>query len=244
MRSFLQEIILQLKTKFYYHGIEKAHARNAMEHPEEYNNIRRILQAYHKGGGLQHLFQEYKLYHLKQLLWSCRPSSILELGSGSTTPVFAEYVRSAGKECVMTSVDESEKWLEHAKKIAWENSALESAAEFIVAPSICEDMRQPPEVKYDFTAKKEYDFVFIDGPSLLVNGEKNKTAVNTNIFDLLQTQSPATIVVDIRESTVNALKSRLYNEYDVIVSDVILRKANRLGYEYFSIFRLKSTGIN
>lgn len=80
----------------------------------------------------------------------------------------------------------------------------------------------------------DFDFVFIDGPSLKIDGVKHKHAINSNVFDLKSL--PEVIVVDVRKATVQYIASKyseLYTEYS---SDLFSGKAVDKNYNYFTYF--------
>lgn len=93
--------------------LRRAHTGHRAAHPELYAGNDAILERYRSGGGLNHVYQNYKLASLRALLSDRRPRHILELGSGSTTSVFAEYVR-ATPGSTLEMVDESETYLRKA----------------------------------------------------------------------------------------------------------------------------------
>lgn len=221
----------------YDYGVDRAHRRSIEQHPEEYKSIGAFLDAYRSGGGLNHRFQGYKLYQLRKLLDRVKPTMILELGSGSSTAIFAEYVRQASTPSFVCSVDDDERWLEHSKNIAWGDKFYSGFAEFIHAPRIVDALTDPPISKYDIALEAKYDFIFIDGPPMRAGNIKNKSMVNSNIFDLIGRVFPTTIVVDVRRPTVNEIKKRLSDQYTCKTSDIISGTANRLDYRYFTIFQ-------
>ena len=57
------------------------------------------------------------MFSLVQLLKDLRPENILELGSGTTTAVFADWVRS-NEGVRLHSIDESESWIGKSSKLA------------------------------------------------------------------------------------------------------------------------------
>ena len=97
----------------------------------------------------------------------------------------------------------------------------------------CSD-KQPREIKYEVTIKDDFDFVFIDGPSLDVDGAKWKDAVNSNIFDL--SNDPSVIVVDGRKATALFLAQRYADKYQVSLSDLFSGRPVKRNYKYFSYF--------
>ncbi len=216
--------------------LKKIHYQHRKFHNKEYERFERILDLYRKSGGLRHIFQGYKMFSLSRLLEEEKPLAVLELGTGTTTAVFADYIRKR-EGTKLVSIDESEFWLEKSKELAG-ITEKNTRMELIHAKKIFIDNVFPKEVKYDIQFDKSFDFVFIDGPSLRVDGMKHKDAINSNIFDIASSQLPRVIVVDIRKSTVDAIVERLGGYYDIFISDVITRNF-RAGYRYFSIFRKK-----
>lgn len=233
----LKKITNRIHNQFYNLKIKRVHAEHRRLNAKKYEYFDRIVERYRSSGGLKHDFQSYKLFSLSELLAKEKPLSILELGTGSTTAVFAEYIRK-GDNTHLTCVDESEHWLEKNKELAGV-VGLESRVEFLYAPKVFSDYLTPKEINYNIKCSKLYDFVFIDGPSLKVNGSKIKDAVNGNIFDIVDYGRPRIIVVDIRKATVLEIIRRLGKCYEVDISDVITKNIKK-DYRYFSIFRLNS----
>jgi hypothetical protein len=229
----IRKRIHHLSCNFKIKGIHSEHHRT---NANKYKKIDEIIKKYRSSGGLKHDFQGYKLFSLSELLEEERPLSILELGTGSTTAIFTDYVRQ-GKGVNLTCIDESENWLMKNKVLA-EVSDIESRVEFLYAPKVLLENLLPIEVNYDMEFNKLYDFVFIDGPSLKINGTKIKDAINGDIFKIAGYGKPRVIVVDIRKSTVHEIIKRLGNYYEYFVSDVILKNINE-NYRYFSVFRLR-----
>ncbi|MDP3802987.1 class I SAM-dependent methyltransferase [Brevundimonas sp.] len=171
--------------------------------------------------------QRYKLVDLERLLKQHLPLSILEIGSGGTTPVFAKYAKETGARVV--SVDESEEW---AGLTAQMVAALGYAdiVEFVICPKRIDADKM--EARYEGLPSEEFDFVLIDGPALEQDGTSYKLAVCTDIFDL---PPPKVIAVDMRRPTVDAIWHRLGNVYKTQLSDILGREA-RVGLSYFSVF--------
>ncbi len=234
----------RLKRMMYENGVGRAHQQSVKNNPGDYEIIGKILSTYRADGGLNHDFQAYKLFELRQLLGRIKPRNILELGSGSSTAVFADYVRCSTEPCFVCSVDDNEDWLDQAKNMAWGDTDPSGKAEFIYAPRAVNEQSVPPQSRYDIDLNSNYDFVFIDGPPMRVGTKKNKSMVNSNVFDLLESNPPKTIIVDIRRPTVAALRAHCSGDYDVTVSDVILSQANRENYNYFSVFERREDKIS
>lgn len=235
----LKTFISRPQRLLYQRAIDRAHISSAEMNSSDYESVNAILTRYRTDGGLQHDFQAYKLFQLKMLLRRIKPKRILELGSGSSTALFAEYVRQADGKCFVCSIDDDDKWLEQAKRMAWNDIPYAGLAEFIRAPRTTDVSSFPPESRYDIVLDEAFDFVFIDGPPMRIGNIKNKSMVNSNIFDLVEKNPPQTIVVVVRRPTVEEIVRRCGLEYNSTVSDLILGKANRLNYNYFSLFERK-----
>ena len=211
-------------------SLKYAHFRHRQIHRHDYLAIDQMIGNFRKSGGLRHQFQFYKLWNLRQLLQKHRPQRILEFGSGSSTMVFGDYVRR--NNGAILSIDEDEKWASNTSILL---SIKEGdSIEIRVADKVFIFDSTPPEIKYDLKIEDEYDFVFIDGPSLEVDGEKRKDAVNSNIFDL--PHHPQIIVVDGRRATMECIAKRYGDLYHTIPTELFTGKSVRLDYSYFSVF--------
>lgn len=203
---------LQISNRAIVHGI------NRLQNPDDHILIDRVISSYHKGGGLKHRQQAYKLWSLMRLMEKYKPSKVLELGSGSSTSIFALYPSR------LVSVDESPEW-------SGLSSAI-SGKEVVVRQKRVDVSKNPPEIWYEGEFEDDFDMVFIDGPSLDVDGKKPKGVINTNIFSL----SPNVIVVDGRINTARAIVEKWSDKYDYRLSDLHVKTFVPLGYHYFSVF--------
>jgi len=223
----------------------KVHQVHRSENIEDYSYIDNIVKRYRQMGGLVNDYQSYKLYSLVQLLNSYKPKKILELGSGTTTAVFADYVKS-NDGVSLVSVDESTDWINKSSNLSG-ISGDDARFKMMSAPKIVEELEDGlTGARYDMPLDENYDFVLVDGPSLNVDGVKRKDTINTDIFKVTEISSPQVIVVDIRVATVNAMMKKL-NNYKPFISDLI-KKPNpeglvsdqafgfRSGYRFFSFF--------
>ncbi len=236
MPNFISKAATHFRNILYIRKLKKIHAEHRKKYLVEYRQYDSIINTYRSTGGLKHDFQAYKLFSLFNLLQIEKPKSILELGTGTSTVIFADYVRQHDNVSLI-SVDESEQWLQSVKKLARieeneKNITLIHASRNV----ILQDNRK--EIRYDFTADKEFDFVFIDGPSMVVNDVKRKDMVNSDIFDIVRKSAPEIIVVDIRQNTAMEIKKRFETMYMCNMSDVI-KKKSKSNYQYFSIFKKK-----
>jgi len=220
--------------------LQRAHARHRAAHPALYAGNDAILARYRAGGGLSHVYQDYKLASLRALLQERRPRHILELGSGSTTAIFAEYVH-ATPGARLVSVDESEAYLKEAQSIAGiaegdPRFRLECRERILVR----DEAGQVVARRYAGSFADDYDLVFVDGPSGTdEQGVRHKLAPSADVVDIVLRQAPRTIVVDGKYATVELLQQRFGGLYDAYPSD-LSGGTVRPGYRYLSYFHLRS----
>ena len=223
-----------IKRWLYEQKIQKLHRRHRAQNAAAYADIDEILARFRSAGGLKHDFQPYKLFQLKQLLEQYRPPSMLELGSGSSTAVFAQHIREYGGG--LCSVDESEQWMMNAMKLAGIEAA-DKRFELRHCAAKTGTFKNLVCVGYGLAAQKEFDLVFVDGPSLRFDGVKRKDAINDDVFRIADgLRPPRTIVVDGRYATVRALEQHLQGRYEIEPSALIGGTPSE-NYNYFSIFR-------
>lgn len=192
------------------------------QHPETYQVIAKIQQSSALFGG------SYKYLHLHRLLERYKPRMILEFGSGSSTGVFAEYTQN--ENTFAWTVEDNPVWLKNTQ------DSMGNAADritFILAPA--ENQRgNPSRCFYRFETDQAFDFVYIDGPPLVVDGKDDGTAVNWNVVQLIESgYAPRIIVVDGRVSTVQYLVKNYSNYYKVFLRDTGFLKP---GYNHHSVF--------
>ena len=225
--------ISRVRRWLYDKKICRLHLRHRSQNHAAYSDIDDILNRFRSVGGLKHEYQPYKLFHLKKLLEKFQPSSILELGSGSSTAIFAAYVKERFGAS-LSSLDESEAWLSNSKALAGIdlNDARFSMRNCTALVGVFCNL---PCVGYGLVVDKPFDFVFVDGPSLRINGISCKEAINDDVFRLADIFPPRIIVVDGRYATVRALESHLSSSYNIQRSSLMARMPCE-DYNYFSIF--------
>ena len=226
-------VISRIRRWLYDNKIRRLHLLHRSKHLSSYSFIDSILERFKGNGGLKHEYQAYKLFHLRQLLDRYKPASILELGSGSSTAIFAGYVKSRSGASIC-SIDESELWLANAKAIADIKSCdprfvMRGCARVVSA------FGNLTCVGYGLSAERQFDFVFVDGPSLRINGVRRKDAINDDVFRLADAFPPRIIVVDGRHATVRALERHLAGRY-AVERTALMGGMPGEDYNYFSIF--------
>ena len=216
---------------------ERAIARDRVKHPKDFAFADEVLQAFHSQGGLRQYTQVYKLVSLIRLLQAEKPGSILELGTGSSSVVFAMYAGETGATVI--HVDESAQWLENTRKNV-KSFATVRQSQFYLAPAVADLTATPPSFRYRYSVDRAYDMIFIDGPALVADSQEYKHAVCGDIFEVPKQLIPALVVVDMRKPTVEAMIRRLGDIYRVEISDVLARRPQD-NFRYYSIFRRTQT---
>jgi hypothetical protein len=153
---------------------------------------------------------------LHRLLAVCKPRSVLEFGSGTTTGAFASYARRSG--AYICTVEHDEAWLGNTRRAL---GSLASCVSFVVAPFDGERGGEVDRVYYRFVPSREFDFVYVDGPPVLIDGVSAAlTAVCWNIVEMIRSGlAPRYIAVDVRVPAARFLAARFSNQYIAYLSD-------------------------
>jgi hypothetical protein len=225
-------VISKIRRWLYEKKIRRLHFRHRSQNSSTYTTIDAIVERFRDAGGLKHDYQSYKLFCLGELLNQYRPTSILELGSGSSTAIFAEYIKEYGGS--IHSIDETESWLNNARALA---GIDEDDKRFIMQTFSRRigELHHKPSVGYGLNAERTYDLVFVDGPSLRIDGVRRKDAINDDVFRLVDRFPPRIIVVDGRQATANELAKYIKGRYTVELSE-LMDGSLEDNYRYFSIF--------
>lgn len=180
---------------------------------------------YRKMGGLSSSGQFWKALDLISLLRTYKPDSILEFGSGLSTFVFMNYMANHG--CELTVVEEDINWINKIKeRTKNQNFAVGSEVSWCLAErEISENW-----VDYDYAQSTAVDLIFIDGPSLIINGKSQKHMVCKQASRLAHLANRI-LVISGRKKTVEALE--LENRFHCFKSTF---GSLRLRNQYFSFF--------
>jgi len=233
MRWVLDKVSRRLAKYRRKRSVAEAHLRQRGAHREDYIELDNILGEFHASGGLSNKYRPYKLWNINKLIYKYAPGSILEFGSGSSTVVLSRYARQNNARIL--SIDEDNKWVENTKKLC--NINTYDKIDILFARKRCYMDVSPPEIRYDVAISEQFDFVFIDGPSLETGGINHTEAINSNVFDL--PHLPKVIVVDIRMATAKHIADKYANEYIVQFSDLFSGKPVKTDYNYLSVFLRK-----
>ena len=187
---------------------------DALMHADIYDLANRILNKFHNGGGLRPPLQEYKLAELYRLLRQYKPNKIVELGSGSSTAIVAEYCHNTKNQAI--SIEENTSWIENTLKIITDLGYEESVMLTQKTASLSEDKLV---ARYNQLNIASCDLLIVDGPSLVQEGVNHKHAVCLDASEI----DAAVILVDMRKETTHFLTKLFKFKYNVLLSDILFR---------------------
>lgn len=132
-----------------------------------------------------------------------KPKYILELGTGASTVVLAYALKENGNGGMVISMEDSEYYLEATKKIFPEE--LQSAVEFHLSPAVEKTRDFFRGSGYREIPAEDYEFVFVDGPNMLVNTDRPADAEFSFNFDFIEavekSRKPVAGLIDTRTTT-------------------------------------------
>jgi len=140
-------------------------------------------------------FVEHKLLELWDMLDRYCPQSIIELGSGLSTMIFAEYQKK-GNFCEIISIDENKDYQDSVRE-----TLLKNDIEFRVYDKIVDN--DAMTVRYDYDFKDvEADFVYVDGPANTIENHDYTCSDTFTILENADLDVDTFFVYDFRISTV------------------------------------------
>lgn len=162
IKTVLYRLALWISEHRYNHACNEAHAVL----PELLPRVAETMARQRTEGGYAHRFSEYKLLELDKYLENIKPRTILELGSGSTTAVQAEYAFS-NPNAVVVSVEQNEnflsKTLERLDPIVRDSIIMCSCTRQVEMNDNVEVCYYTPEY-FRYFPDKIIDIVYVDGP--------------------------------------------------------------------------------
>lgn len=180
--------------------------------------------------------QPYKLLCLKNICEEFKPNKIIEFGSGASTPIFGTYAEE--HEAAVTSIEAHAGWLKTSQDLVKKFVKDDSIIEFKVCDNSWDFEQNPPMVSYNGIPEKDWDLVFIDGPTLSHDGTEYKNAICADIIKILENGFKGVIVVDMRKPTADWLNKNLPNGWKKNMSDIYLLNPKE-NFNYFSIFHFE-----
>lgn len=205
------------------------------------NELPEILESFEnfgKNGQISSDRQPIKGYDLWKILERRKPKFIVELGSGTTSAVFATWAQR--NQATYISYESHEGW-HKVTTDSLKNISLFQDSDIRYVPSIPNESMTA--TRYTQPIPSGADFVYIDGPPCdLPNGKK---VPNDDILQFLNSgERPRTIVVDGRIETVDLIRAfKSFQLYDFfpsfnysILKDFDLKKMSTTDH---SVFELK-----
>ncbi len=200
------------------------------------------IEEYVKGGGFRYNrnFQLYKLISIYSILQKHQPSSVLELGSGSTTSVLNHW--SKDNETKVTVFEESDKWMENTKGIISRIGGLSPRLNMTFNKRMMSQEKPIEVFRYTDIYKDQLDILIIDGPSTLVDGDFKAEVFTDDLDEMLNFNYPKVILIDNRKSTYAHLKKKISDKYHMKPSSNWTLKTERMkasDMNNYSILTLK-----
>ncbi|MEM9918091.1 MAG: hypothetical protein AAF990_08345 [Bacteroidota bacterium] len=205
--------------------------------PETFQQIRKVLEHFHGGGGYVRQFQDFKVFSLYQILNEYKPKVSIEFGSGVSTYAFSKYA-TENPGVKHTTVEESEKWMAHTKGLIQGIGIDPEKVNWVHGEKVIDQSGELTEIHVKQEFPQAFDLVFVDGPTLKINNVQNSEYINTDIFRICEHNYPKVIVVDIRMYTVKQIQKRIGHLYHCEESHLfeILKKDVRDKFNYYTVF--------
>lgn len=156
-------MIRSLRGKIYGRAEEAIFDTAGRKLRRELPSVYQALMESRRLGGYGGDGQYGRLWELGLLLRRFAPTSCLELGSGVTSAVFAEY---CGSRVPFTTVEESPEWYANQRKFL---DQFAKHCNSVLAPGILTEFDGIPVVHYDIPHDVQYDLVYIDGPNCVIH---------------------------------------------------------------------------
>lgn len=211
----------------------------ALKYPHIDEGVRQTLERFHANGGFEFGDnQVLKLLNLYHTLKKTAPTSIIEYGTGSSTFVNASY--AIENQISYQGIEESAKWAKTNRQLI--------PGDYAEYPDINLDQydRVDNSINESFISTETtfrpdsyFDFIFIDGPSLEVDGINLPQNYNTDIDKHILIQKPRIICIDNRRSTAEYIQKSYGEHYDYYPSDNWFFEEKIIDpetYNYFSVF--------
>lgn len=160
---------------------------------------RAVLERAAGVGAYAGTYHAARMFELIAVLERFRPASVLELGSGTSTGVFAAV--HAGR---FRSVEQAAGWIE---KVA----AIAPGADVVAADAVVETIDGEPVLRYDIDHAEPFDLVYVDGPanhSGFADFAADPEAGSLGCYDIelmWQAGLRPVVVIDGRRSTIRRL---------------------------------------
>lgn len=133
-----------------------------------------------------------------------KPREVLECGTGASSVVLAhalfENHRQYGIKGRVASMEEHRRY--HETAVTLFPVELREYAEIFLSPAVEVTRDFFRGARYKEVPKRQYDFVFVDGPDFMTNPKFSPMAFDYDLVDVIaQSDTPVSAIVDTRTST-------------------------------------------
>ena len=171
-------------------------------------------------------FSDYGILYKTIRLW--KPLEVLECGTGVSTLIIAHALMQnkieTGQQGRVTSMEECEPWFNMAQNLL--PDVYQNYVDFKLSSTIEDQYSIFRGVRYKDVPKRDYDFVFVDGPNYNSPNDGASTFDFDYINILRNSNHPVGCLIDKRVSTVFVLQQLLGLEkvkYNAILGLGIIR---------------------
>lgn len=161
---------------------------------------------YHKNLGEGSLRKNWIKYEaLYRFIRSRKPREVLELGAGTSTVVIAHALMENERESPhtagtprVTSMEESPKY--HVRTVEAFPENLKKYTEILLSPKVEDYYQLFRGVKYENVPPRQYEMVFVDGPTTGAPSDGHKTFDFDFLAVVARSEKPVYGIVDLRLS--------------------------------------------
>ena len=154
-------------------------------------------------------YKDYDVLYRYVRQW--KPQEILECGTGASTVVLAyalmENEKEDGKVGRITSMEEWQEWFDMADNLM--PDILRKYVDIRLSPTVEDGYMFYRGMRYSEVPKRQYDFVFTDGPYIIAPSDGTKTCDFDFISIVRHSETPVGGIVDGRLTTCYVLQNIL-----------------------------------
>ncbi|MFL0799734.1 MAG: class I SAM-dependent methyltransferase [Agarilytica sp.] len=195
------------RTEVLFRKIEQWKSRKALARK---TSMWSALETYHsktKSTGCSYI--DY--YELYKAIRRDKPTEVLECGTGVTTLIIAhammENEQETGVKGRVTSMEEIGEWMEMSRNLL--ATEYHPYVDFCLSDTVDDYISLFRGVRYRDIPKRDYDFVFVDGPKYSSPLDGVPTFDFDYIYAVMNSNKPVSAIIDKRVSTVFVLQQVL-----------------------------------
>jgi len=213
-RSLIRRVSERLGRMIYARHSRHIQATSEARVRHDFPKIARVQDLARENGGLAGKYQFIRLLEIFKLLNLFKPNNALELGSGTSSSVFADYFKDAKR---FTTVEESPYWYD--RMLSASKEYIQDMTPLLAARRVIR-LGKHWACHYEIDHSIKYDFIYVDGPSNIApdgnHGPDGKTPhIPCVDVELLWKNEvyPRFIVIDGRRATLAHLITNSNNRY-------------------------------